>query len=168
MPPNPRLIRLGCLVATVSMVVATSPARAAEPAWRWPTSNGQLSLIRPFQAPLGRYGSGHRGVDLKVNIGQQIRAPAPGTVSFNAQVAQVPTLVIDHGSGLRSTYQPVASALKVGARVRTGDVIGVIVAAEGHCPLATCLHWGVRNLTGYLDPIKLIRRSSPVLLPLIN
>lgn len=152
------------------MTVLLSSAAAAEPGWRWPISTGNAALIRPFQAPATTYGAGHRGVDLAAVVGQPVLAPASGTLVFNGLVARIPTLVIDHG-GLRSSYQPVQSPLKVGQAVAAGSVIGVVVggtaAQVGHCP-RTCLHFGVRNSSGYLDPVRLIRATSPVLLPVLG
>lgn len=173
MPERPRylpLIYLSILLLSALISVLVGPAAAAEPGWRWPISTGNRALIRQFQAPASTYGAGHRGVDLAAIVGQQVLAPASGTLVFNGLVARIPTLVIDHG-GLRSSFQPVQSPLKVGQAVTAGSVIGVVVGETGtqagHCP-RTCLHFGVRNSTGYLDPTKLIRATSPVLLPVLG
>lgn len=168
MPQRPTCTRFFCLLATLTILVASDPAMAAAPAWRWPTSSGVAGLIRAFQPPLHQYGAGHRGVDLEVTDGQQITAPASGVVLFKGLVARIPTLVLDHGGGLRSTYQPVTTVLKVGEMVEMGAVIGVITKGGRHCQLRTCLHFGVRNSAGYLDPVKMIRQNSPVLLPLLH
>jgi murein DD-endopeptidase MepM/ murein hydrolase activator NlpD len=154
------------------MSLTFSPARAASgpsvnPAWHWPTVSGQAGLVRAFQAPLRRFGPGHRGIDLRSAPGEQILAPASGVISFSGSVARTPTLVIDHGGGLRSTFQPVFSTLKLGAVLKTGAVLGVLAVPGGHCSPNSCLHWGVRNSEGYLDPLRLIRPSLPVLLPLL-
>ena len=162
---TPLLTRLICLVTVLATVAAPNPAGAATPTWRWPTSGGQTGLIRPFQAPISRYGPGHRGVDLQVTVGQQVTAPASGIVLFNGLIARIPTLVLDHGGGLRSTYQPLTSGLRVGEAVRAGAAIGVIAKGGRHCLPRICLHFGVRNSAGYLDPIKLIHSRMPMLLP---
>lgn len=163
---HPCLTSLSCLVFALVLTVVTSPARATGPTWHWPTASGQADLIRPFQAPLGRYGSGHRGIDLQVSVDRPITAPAPGVVLFDGLVARVPTLVLDHGGGLRSTYQPLTSELKVGDTVKVGQVIGTIAKGGRHCLPKICLHFGARNSAGYLDPRRLIRPTFPVLLPL--
>jgi murein DD-endopeptidase MepM/ murein hydrolase activator NlpD len=158
----PRFLAFVVLLA----LLPEGAALAGSPTWRWPASAGQSGLIRPFVAPLMQYGAGHRGVDIEVPIGGRILAPAPGVVSFNGVVARIPTLVLDHGGGVRSTYQPVTSPLKVGESVKAGALIGLLTAPGGHCAPKQCLHWGVRNSAGYLDPIRFIRPAMPVLLPL--
>lgn len=169
---RPKPLTTGLICGLLSVVSLTfSPAQAASaasasPVWRWPTVSGQTAIIRPFQAPLRRFGPGHRGIDLPLAPGEQITAPASGVISFSGWVARTPTLVIDHGGGLRSTFQPVTSTLKVGADVKPGAVIGVLATTVGHCAPNSCLHWGVRNSAGYLDPFRLIRPAFPVLLPL--
>ena len=173
MRPPPLVTGLICgLISAINLTTgipaSATGAASAVPAWRWPTVAGQSGLIRPFQAPLRRFGVGHRGVDLEVTIGERIIAPAPGVIAFNGLVARIPTLVISHGGGLRSTYQPITSALKVGDGVKPGAVVGVLARAGGHCAPRTCLHWGVRNSAGYLDPLRLIRPAFPVLLPLLR
>lgn len=153
------------LLPLIALALAAPPASADETGWRWPTSGGASDLIRPFQAPITRYGTGHRGIDLQATVGQPIFSLAAGTVLFSGLVARTPTLVLDHGGGLRSTYQPITTTLKVGDLVKTGEVLGV-VGVGSHCLHRVCLHFGVKNASGYLDPLKLLRRTSPVLLPL--
>jgi murein DD-endopeptidase MepM/ murein hydrolase activator NlpD len=169
---RPKPLATGLICGLISVISLTfSPAQAVSgastaPVWRWPTATGRTALIRGFQAPLHRFGPGHRGIDLRLAPGEQIAAPASGVISFSGSVARTPTLVIDHGGGLRSTFQPATSTLKVGTGVKPGDVIGVLATAPGHCAPNSCLHWGVRNSAGYLDPLRLVRPSLPVLLPL--
>jgi hypothetical protein len=56
----------------------------------------------------------------------------------------------------------------MGARVTIGDVVGHLVEVADHCPTAgvTCLHWGLRRGSAYLDPLALLRRAPLRLLPL--
>jgi hypothetical protein len=39
-------------------------------------------------------------------------------------------------------------------------------AGLSHCAPRTCLHWGVRLGSRYVDPLTLLGRGPPVLLPL--
>jgi murein DD-endopeptidase MepM/ murein hydrolase activator NlpD len=165
MPSSTHLRRLLALSLLALLAIPESAVGAETPAWRWPVTSPP-TVLRQFVAPLARYGPGHRGVDLGLPISAKILAPAPGTVVFNGIVARIPTLVLDHGGGLRSTYQPVISTLKVGQTVAVGAAIGSLVATGGHCAPKSCLHWGARNSAGYLDPVRLVRRTMPVLLPL--
>jgi len=170
--PNTQVLRLTGPVFALILTLASpaSPASAASAAapWHWPTTSGPAALTRGFQAPLTQYGSGHRGVDLQVRLGEEISAPALGVVLFNGLVARIPTLVLDHGAGLVSTYQPLVSELTVGDKVKLGSKVGTVTKNWSHCSIATCLHWGVRNSTGYLDPLKFVKQRIPVLLPILG
>ncbi|AXH36509.1 M23 family peptidase [Humibacter sp. BT305] len=120
--------------------------------WVWPVP-GPPAVARGYEAPATRYGAGHRGIDLKVGVGGEVRAPADGTVAFVGQVAGRPVVALEHDGGYRSSLEPVSSSLAVGDRVERAQPIGVIVDG-GHC--AGCLHFGVRLRGEYLDPRALI------------
>nr|WP_232531306.1 peptidoglycan DD-metalloendopeptidase family protein [Microlunatus antarcticus] len=100
---------------------------------------------------------GHRGVDLEARPGQRVLAPADGRVVFVGRVGGKPVVVVDHG-GVRSTFEPVEASVRVGQRVRTGQVIGR-VGREAHCQ-DRCLHWGLKRGTTYLDPLVLVRGTG--------
>ncbi|CAA9384170.1 MAG: Membrane proteins related to metalloendopeptidases [uncultured Propionibacteriaceae bacterium] len=144
------------LVVTVLLVglalVAGSPAAAAQPQLpspsRWPL-NGPVRQLRGFDPPKVRWAAGHRGIDLAANLGQPVLAAADGTVTFAGRVAGRGVVSVQHGA-VRTTYEPVSPAVRVGARVRIGQPIGT-VAAGSHCS-RPCLHWGLREQQTYLDP----------------
>ena len=71
---------------------------------------------------------------------------------------------VDHPNGLRTTYEPVAPAVKAGARVAAGAVLGHLRPGHAGCPGA-CLHWGVRRGEEYLDPLALVSTGRVRLLP---
>jgi murein DD-endopeptidase MepM/ murein hydrolase activator NlpD len=97
--------------------------------------------------------------------GGTVTAPEAGTVSFVGTVVDRPVITIDHGNGLRSSFEPVRSTLKKGASVAKGAVVGTLLA--GHCGSSPCLHWGVRGGEEYLNPLSFILDLRPsVLLPL--
>jgi murein DD-endopeptidase MepM/ murein hydrolase activator NlpD len=76
-----------------------------------------------------------------------------------------PVITIDHGNGLRSSFEPVESSLARGAVVVRGDVIGTVL--PGHCNTLPCVHWGVRRGDEYINPLSLVTDLRPsVLLPL--
>jgi len=54
----------------------------------------------------------------------------------------------------------------VGDEVRSGEPIGSLAAAPLHCGWSTCLHWGLRDGDRYLDPLTMVDRGPPRLLPL--
>jgi leucine dehydrogenase len=159
--------------AAVAVVLAfAAPASAVVPlpgsalaAWLWPTPPPH-AVLRPFQAPLTAYGSGHRGIDIPAAPGTTVLAPAAGVVYFAGMVVDRPVLSIEHEGGLLSSFEAVESPLAEGTTVRAGDPVGIVVAS-GHCPQESCLHFGVRRAGRYVSPMLMlggIRRS--ILLPL--
>jgi hypothetical protein len=147
------------------------PRRAFAPApaagWRWPLP-GRPRVVRAFDPPLSRYGPGHRGVDLAAPPGTPVLAAGAGVVAFAGILAGRGVLSILHAGGLRTTYEPVQATLAVGARVAAGAVVGRLVAGHPGCPVAACLHWGLRRGKDYLDPLDLLRRGPIRLLPLAD
>lgn len=137
------------------------------PAWSWPLSP-RLAVLRTFDPPARPWLSGHRGVDIEASHdGAQVISPAAGTVSFVGTVVDRPVITIDHGNGLRSSFEPVASSLTAGSAVAEGDVLGQVQA--GHCgPAPPCLHWGVRRGEDYVNPLAFVMdlRPSVLLRPL--
>lgn len=144
--------------------VGVGPAERAGPGWTWPLAP-RPTVAAPFDGPPGPYAPGHRGVDLRATVGQQVLAAGPGVVAFAGTVAGRGVLSVDH-AGVRTTYEPVAPLVTVGAAVAAGDPIGTVTAAPGHCLPGTCLHWGVRRGETYLDPLALVGAAHDVrLLP---
>ncbi|MBK8076287.1 MAG: M23 family metallopeptidase [Kineosporiaceae bacterium] len=145
---------------------------AAEPvipgrAWSWPLTPPHPVLARFAPGPQ-RWSPGHRGVDLGATAGAALLAPSDGVVSFAGAVAGRGVLVISHPNGVRTTYEPVAALVGVGHPVRSGQIVGRVLATGSHCAQATCLHWGALRGQTYLDPLSLLGlRPPPVLLPLL-
>lgn len=130
----------------------------------------------PFDPPEQDWGAGHRGVDLTAPPGSRVLSPGPGVVTFAGQVARRGVVVVTHPDGLRSSLEPVAASVPVGAAVVAGAAIGVVeggpAGGEGgggttpnHCAPGSCVHWGVRRGERYLDPLSLLDRPPIVLLP---
>lgn len=125
---------------------------------------GPVAVVTPFDPPAERWLAGHRGVDLAAPPLATIRAPAGGTVLFAGPVGGRPVLSIDHGSGLRTTYEPVRATVRTGDSVTTGDVVAHLLTGHAGCPVDSCLHWGARLASGgpsgndddYLDPLSLL------------
>lgn len=135
--------------------------------WQWPVLPPRV--LRVFVPPPTRWASGHRGVDLAAVPGGEVRAPAPGVVTYAGVLAGRGVLVVAHEGGLRSTLEPVMSDVPVGARVIGGQPVGRVAdpaASPGsHCAAMGCVHWGVLRGETYLDPLALLR-GPIVLLPL--
>lgn len=143
----------------------TAAEAGARPSWQWPLAP-RPPVLRGFDPPPKPWLSGHRGVDLGfAAAGSEVVSPAAGRVSFVGVVVDRPVITIDHGGGLRSSFEPVESTLAVGAAVAAGDVIGTVL--PGHCTAAQCLHWGVREGTEYVNPLRFVLDLRPsILLPL--
>ncbi len=162
------------LVLPLAGVALSAPVIAAPGPWRWPAgATAKPVVLRGFEAPAHRYGAGHRGVDIAAAVGAPIFAPADGVVAFVGIVALTPIVVLDHGGGVRTTYQPLVSELRAGQSVKAGQALGEIAKTTSHClsvtgPPQSCLHWGVRNSTRYLDPLRFVHTQMPVLLPLFS
>ena len=153
------------LAAVVLLPVATvPPAAAPRPDWDWPLSP-RPSVLRTFDPPDKPWMSGHRGVDLEAtHDGAPVTSPASGTVSFVGVVVDRPVITIDHGGGLRSSFEPVESPLAKGAVVTKGEIIGTL--QHGHCRALHCVHWGVRRADDYVNPLEFVTDLRPsILLP---
>ncbi|MEV5317845.1 M23 family metallopeptidase [Streptomyces sp. NPDC052687] len=157
------------------------PAPAADepsPAGRdrsWPLP-GRPAVLRPWDPPPTPYARGHRGVDLAAPPHSPVLAVAPGRVSFAGRVAGRGVVSVDlTGPGappLRTTYEPVRASVREGDEVTAGQPLGSLEPAASHCP-TTCLHWGLRRGTTYLDPLTLLPpwllyQGPPVLLPVLG
>lgn len=167
-PTEPAAGRAFLLAAflALSPAVAPDPVPAPPAVWSWPL-DPRPAVLRAFDPPARPWLSGHRGVDLLAAFdGAPVASPASGTVSFVGVVVDRPVITVDHGNGLRSSFEPVESGLAVGAAVVAGQVLGR--AKSGHCGQAPCVHWGVRRGEAYLNPLVFVMDLRPsVLLPLV-
>ena len=170
---------LGKLVAGASLVVlACAGAVGAHGGRSTPTPPGDpppapdgyvaplpepLHVLRPFDPPATRYGPGHLGVDVRATRAQVVRAAGAGVVRFAGPVAGRGVVVVAHTGGISTEYEPIRPTVRVGARVRAGQPIGVVRGHHVGCPGA-CLHWGARRGDVYLNPLDLLRPLGPVVL----
>lgn len=167
------------LLAALLAGPSGTPAPAQDH-WAWPLSP-KPEVVHTFNPPDKPWLSGHRGVDLGTAhdagppghasgvTAQEVTAPADGVVTFAGVVVDRPVLTIDHGNGLRSSFEPLDSNLRPGDQVTKGQVIGSVPGGptgSGHCA-DTCLHWGVRRGEEYINPLTLVEDLRPsILLPL--
>ncbi|ANE04296.1 M23 family metallopeptidase [Corynebacterium crudilactis] len=114
-------------------------------------------VLRGFDKPAQNWLPGHRGVDLPLEIGAHVLASNSGTVAFAGTVVGTPTMSIDHGDGIRTTYQPVHAHLNVGDPIEKGEVIGTL----GH-PTTSFpgLQWGAKIDEDYINPLSLLPRPT--------
>jgi murein DD-endopeptidase MepM/ murein hydrolase activator NlpD len=152
---------------------ASIDAPGAREAARAGTATGFVLPVPPppivlmaFAPPANRYGAGHRGVDLAVAAGSEIRSAGAGIVVYAAELAGRGVVSVEHPGGLRTTYEPVTASVTAGAAVTAGEVIGVLQSRHSGCAPADCLHWGARLPDRvYLDPMSLLTGWEVRLLP---
>src|SRR4029077_229392 len=92
-------------------------------------------------------------------------AAAAGTVVFAGELAGRTLVSIAHPGGLRTSYEPVQPAVRVGQLVDAGAVIGELAAGHDGCAAAACLHggamWGAASRADYVAPLGLLA-STPI------
>lgn len=154
---------LAAAVPSIAAGPADAPAEVPAGDGAWPLR--PTSVVRGFEPPSGPYGPGHRGVDLLGATGQAVHAARGGVVTFAGRLAGRGVVVVDHGA-TRTTYEPVAAAVRRGEMVDRAAVLGRLEAAPSHCRPRACLHWGWLRGETYLDPLGLLGGGPVRLLPL--
>lgn len=127
---------------------------SSEARFIWPLDPAP-EVVRPFDRPTEHYGPGHRGVDLEALPAQSVLAAGTGVVVFAGTLAGRGVVSIDHDGGLRTTYEPVRPLVTVGDQVYAGQEIGTVDTGHSGCA-GSCLHWGVRRGSEYLNPLTLV------------
>ncbi|MCX4696781.1 M23 family metallopeptidase [Streptomyces sp. NBC_01408] len=125
-----------------------------------------LTVARWWDPPPTPYAAGHRGVDLSAPVGTEVRAVAAGRVHYAGMVAGRGVLSLALPNGLRTTYEPVRPLVTEGEQVTAGQVVAVLTAGS-HCP-EPCLHWGLLAGEAYLNPLTVLPRPTPRLLPMAD
>jgi len=123
---------------------------------------GPIVVLRRFEPPPTPYSAGHRGVDLGASRGSLVLAASAGRVSFAGRVAGRGVVVIAHGDGIRTEYEPVAPLVSTGQVVTSGQPIGRVRGTHDGQPPDRCLHWGARRGSEYINPLLLLRPLGPV------
>ena len=158
------LLRGVLLVGLALLVLAVgAPPVSAGPSWGWPL-DGPPSVTRPFAPGPTPYSPGHRGADLSARPGAAVRSAGAGVVAYAGRLAGRGVVVVVHGA-LRTTYEPVDASVAVGEPVLRGQRIGSLAAGHRGCPVAACLHWGLRRGLDHLDPLRLVGAGPVRLLP---
>ncbi|MCL2850012.1 MAG: M23 family metallopeptidase [Micrococcales bacterium] len=156
---------LTCSVLVSAVVAGPGDPGLAPSASGWVAPVAPVEVISPFDPPAQDWLAGHRGVDLVGGPGTVVAAPCAGTVTFTGTVVDRPVMTITCADGLRSSVEPVLATVAVGAAVSPGDPVGTVVESlASHCVPQTCLHWGVRRGTVYIDPMSLLGGTGPIVL----
>ncbi len=115
----------------------------------WPVSDPDVS--EAFDPPPQPWSSGHRGIDLSTTVGDELLAPADGSIAFAGSVAGKSVVTIRHGA-LTSTFEPAYTELSIGTATQQGQPFAVVEGESDHCS-SECVHWGVRTSSDeYLNP----------------
>ena len=118
-----------------------------------------------------QYAAGqHRGIDIGAAVGEPVRAPAAGIVSF---VGPVPAggraLTIQTADGYAVTLLQLGSvAVARGSAVAEGAVVGHVGESEDAVITGPHVHLGIRvsaEPNGYVDPIVLLPARAPAAAP---
>jgi murein DD-endopeptidase MepM/ murein hydrolase activator NlpD len=151
-------------VLTAVALMCAPAVRADNARLDWPL-RPRPAVLRMFDAPSPNWNRGHRGVDLAGVPGQPVYAAGTGTVVFAGELAGRMLVSIAHPGGLRTTYEPVRPAVRVGQLVDDGALIGELMGGHAGCSAAACLHWGAMwgaaSRADYVDPLGLLA-STPV------
>ena len=147
--------RLALVLFTVIGLVAVPSAAA----WTWPLGG---PVLRPYSLGPDPYAAGqHRGIDVAGAPGEQVLAPASGTVSFAGTVpTHGRTITIQTADGYAVSLTHLGEiGVEKGEAVTEGARVGVAGASgESEWP-APYVHLGVRvaaTADGYVDPATLL------------
>ena len=164
--------RLTRLVEEIAKVIATpsKPSTSGRRNERLPEAGGQAesvfarlkgSLRLPVRGAIAnRYGTSRvgggpnwKGVFIRTETGQDVKAVAPGRVVFSEWMRGFGNLLIlDHGEGYLTIYGNNEAMLKqVGEQVKTGDAVAT-VGASGGSP-ESGLYFEIRHQGRTADPL---------------
>lgn len=98
--------------------------------------------------PTGQY-SGHWGIDYAADVGEDVRAPVSGQVTFAGSVAGMRTVTIEPVPGFKVSVSYLSSvAVATGQQVTRGDTLGRAGAPHG----VPGVHMSTRIDGRYVDP----------------
>lgn len=100
-------------------------------------------------APSGQY-AGHWGVDFAAAIGDPVRAPVSGRVTFAGSVAGMKSVTLEPVPGFKVSLSYLLSVgVRTGDHLRKGDVIGRAGSPHGKAGV----HLSTRFAGRYVDPV---------------
>ena len=127
------------------------------------TGMSDYSETPVFSSTLSRY-SAHKAIDFYAAEGSKVFAVYGGTVeSVTNDVLKGYTIVINHGNGLKTTYNSLADGDKVvkGQKVSKGDVIGAVsVTNRQEYKDGAHIHFEVSENGATIDPAKYMHISE--------
>jgi murein DD-endopeptidase MepM/ murein hydrolase activator NlpD len=148
------------LVVTLTLGLALVLACASQVlAWTWPADG---NVVRVFAFGDDPYAAGqHRGVDIALPTGADVRAPTAGVVTFAGFVPSGgTTLSLATDAGLVVTLQQLGSlAVGKGATVSEGEIVGSDGSSSDATTVESHVHLGIRVASdrhGYIDPLSVL------------
>ena len=123
--------------------------------------------VKDFYIPENKYASGHRGIDLLSIENSQVLAAEDGFISHSGFIYNRWTITVTHNS-FRTTYEPVKPIVKLGQKVKQGEVIGFLQTVGSHCFPKSCLHFGLKEGSTYFKPVFISLKKYPILLPIYS
>jgi murein DD-endopeptidase MepM/ murein hydrolase activator NlpD len=145
----------------ISLLLTIAPLDSR---WTWPVEGTHL-VVNTFDKPAQNWLPGHRGVDLDALGGRVVVSAGDGKVIFAGFIAGKGVITVSHGE-LHTTYEPVLPLIVAGTTVKKGQRIGFVAPGVSHCSAGlspTCLHWGLKRGTEYLDPLQLVKPRAKLL-----
>ena len=111
----------------------------------------------------GQLRSFHRGTDFRAAVGKPVAAANSGIVKLaEALFFSGKIVIIDHGTGIFSTYAHLGSIdVKPDQAVAKGQIIG-LTGATGRVT-GPHLHWGIRVNRTYVDPLQFVSVMSSLM-----
>lgn len=158
-------LRMIKLLAFLSILVSALSPRPVE-IWAEPIPYFETESSTSYQAPVTKYGSGHRGIDFVIPLDAKISSPQDGQVHFVGQVVDRDVVTVKTRSGYLASFEPVCSDLAPGTSVQAGQVIGTHCQAkpeyQSHCQ--SCVHFSARSRFGYISPLYLMGKTTAAIL----
>ncbi|CAB4569782.1 unannotated protein [freshwater metagenome] len=140
----------------------TEPLKPPE-IWATPIPDFDSQHSWDYYLPATEYGAGHRGIDLFVSPGQELRAPFDAVVSFSGKVVDRNLITLRSLTGYKASFEVVCTDLTEGDWVSEGQVFGQACKGDTgyheHCQ--NCVHFSVRSPYGYLNPLLFVGKLKP-------
>lgn len=126
----------------------------------------QEKIQQDYLAPASEYAAGHRGLDILVELGEQLLSPVEGQITFADKLVDRDVITVTAPDGKRYSFEPACPLKTLGATVTKGEPIATHCLASDsykyHCD--KCVHFSARSDFGYLSPLYLLGRLEPSVL----
>lgn len=134
----------------------------------WPVGSKEIAMeysyntIPVYSKTYGEYRSDHTGIDIKANLGEEVKCAYKGKVSeiyFDDRLGML--VKVEHAEGIYSVYANLDENVNVtlNQKVAEGDVLGTVgTTAASESAEETHLHFGVIAFGGYVNPLEYIKQ----------